>query len=166
MVRAASNRMNDSGTVAWQVAEVLESKRGLVRLRFTRPGFCQRCSQGQGCGAGVFGALFSRRNAEVEMPCGTNFGTGQWVRVGVPAKTLLLIALCVYGLPLAGFLVGALPAYWWIDSPAWRDLLSLLGGLGLAALAWRAGGSMVRFGRRPHIEPLSCGLHATKSSTI
>ncbi len=164
MVRAANGRMNESGSIAWQVAEVLESDGGKVRLRFTRPEFCQRCRSGNGCGAGVFGALFSRRNAEVLMPSELEFVSGQWVRVGISTGTLLLTAIAVYGLPVAGFAAGALPAHWWIEAPHWRDLFSLIGGIVLAVLAWQFGRSIVRFGRRPHIEPLSCGNNATKSS--
>jgi sigma-E factor negative regulatory protein RseC len=160
--RAADDRMNDSGAVAWQVAEVLESRGGQIRLRFARPRSCQRCSEGRGCGAGVFGALFRRRDLELDMPGTPELEVGQWVRVGIPSATLLLTAFAVYGLPLAGFLIGALPAHWWIESPLWRDLLSLVGGLVLAIVAWRGGGFLARFWRQPHIEPLSCRREASR----
>lgn len=158
--------MNDSDAVAWQVAEVLQSGGGQVRLRFSQPRSCQRCSEGRGCGVGIFGALFGRREVEIDLPFAPDLESGQWVRVGIPTATLLLTAVAVYGLPLAGFVLGALPAYWWVESPPWRDLLSLLGGLVLAALAWRCGRFVVHFGRRPRIEPLSCRPEATKSSIV
>ena len=155
--------MNDSGALAWQVAEVLESGDAQVRLRFLPTQSCSRCSTGRGCGAGVFSALFSSRPAEVDMPREMNLVPGQRVRVGISTQALLLSAGCAYGLPLIGFLAGALPAYWWIEPPLWRDLLSLFGGMGVAVMAWRVGGALARFGRPPVIEPLSCGSHATKS---
>lgn len=155
-----------NAAVAWQVAEVLESGNGHIRLRFSRPDSCQRCMRGEGCGAGVFSALFSRRTTEVEMPVELKVVAGQWVRVGISTRSLALSALAVYGLPLVGFIVGTLPAYWWVNAPLWRDLLSLGGGVLVAALAWRMGDSIIRFARQPVVEPLSCRPDATKSSTI
>lgn len=153
-------------SVAWQPAEVLESGEEWTRLRFSRPDLCQRCRQGNGCGAGVFGALFPRRAVVVEVRCGFKVGAGEWVRVGIPSRSLLLAALTVYGLPLAAFIVGALPAHWWIEAPLFRDLMALAGGLFLALVTWRAAWKMCSRIQRPLVEPLSCGGGATRSSTV
>jgi sigma-E factor negative regulatory protein RseC len=150
-------------TVAWHVAQVLETGSGRVRVRFERPRFCERCQRGQGCGAGVFSRLFPRRSTEVVIKTSLAPAIGDWVRIGIPGSALALTALFVYGLPVFAFVLGALPAHWWIESPLWRDLLSLAGGVVLALVTWRVGRRFDPRQLNPVVEPLSCASIATKS---
>ncbi len=149
--------------VAWQVAQVLESGRNRIRVRFGQPEFCQRCASGEGCGAGVFAGLFPRRNTEIEVETPMAPSVGDWVRIGVPGRVLALTAWLAYGLPILAFVVGALPAHWWMEHFFWRDVLSLTGGLLLGGLGWFAGRHLLRRNLNPLVESLSCASVATKS---
>jgi sigma-E factor negative regulatory protein RseC len=140
----------------WQPAIVLSSSRGRVRLRFDRLAECERCLRGEGCGAGVFTQLFSRRSTEVEVSTHQAWRAGQRVRIGLPASALLPGSVALYGWPLLGFLVGAATGQI-VGPPGWHpDLTALAGGLLLGALttwvSWRRGH---HYGN-PVIEALSC----------
>ncbi|QOC23472.1 SoxR reducing system RseC family protein [Wenzhouxiangella sp. AB-CW3] len=150
---------------SWQVAEVLASREGHLRLGFDRPDFCQRCRSGQGCGAGVFAALFPRRRLEIDVHGEPLATVGDWVRVGLPNRSLALAAALVYGLPLSGFVFGLLPAHFLVDSGPLRDLLALIFGLALAMAGWRLGQVLLPRQVRPVIEPLSCRPTTSRSST-
>ncbi len=149
--------------VAWQIAQVLESEADRVRVRFVRPESCQRCEKGQGCGAGLFARLFARRTAELEVMTRLSPGIGDWVRIGVSGPALALSAMFAYGLPIVAFVLGALPAHWWIEYPLWRDLLALAGGFVCALAAWYTGRRFSLRNLNPVIEPLSCPSVVTKS---
>jgi sigma-E factor negative regulatory protein RseC len=152
--------------LSWQPAEVIEVEAGRVRLRFSRPDTCRRCAAGEGCGAGVFGRLFPRRSVEIELPCRVEVAVGDWVRVGIPSRTLAMVALLTYGLPLAGFIGGAAIVHGWFESALARDLAALAVGLLLAGVAWRLGRVLVERISLPGIEPLSCVPGATRSSEV
>ncbi len=149
--------------VTWQVAQVLESGADRVRVRFARPETCQRCQQGRGCGAGLFARLFARSTTELEVMTRLSPGVGDWVRVGVSAPALALSALFTYGLPTVAFVLGALPAHWWIEYPLWRDVLAFVGGLACALVVWYTGRRFSLRNLNPIIEPLSCSSVVTKS---
>ncbi len=141
--------------VVWQPAVVVIDGRGKHWLKFSSLNSCERCLAGQGCGAGVFSRLFSRRHARLPLPARAEWRPGQRVRVGLSSRRLLTMALLLYGLPLVGFLVGVATFHFLLLDHAWRDLAALLGGLMLAALfclparlGWGAG-------RNPRIEALS-----------
>lgn len=151
--------------LSWQVARVLYSDRGHVRLRFSRPEFCQRCRRGEGCGAGVFSGLFPRRATEIEVISDHRLSPGDWVRVGLAQRTLALAAVRAYGLPVVAFLAGALPAHWLVAAELWRDLLALTGGLIAAAGVIWLSQRLVWSPTAPKLEPLSCEAKDTKSLT-
>lgn len=155
--------MNAAG-LSWQVAQVLESSDRRLRLRFSRPEFCQRCQRGNGCGAGVFSGLFPRRTTEIEIDSDQDLAHGDWVRVGLAHRDLALGAARVYGLPLAAFVAGALPAHWLIGAEGWRDLAALAGGLVAAVLAYVLAQRFFRSPVNPIVQPLSCGSDGTKST--
>lgn len=150
----------------WQVAEVLYSDGKRVRLRFSRPEFCQRCQRGQGCGAGVFSRLFVPRASEIEIECAHRLTAGQWVRVGFAHRTLAQAAAVTYGLPLMAFVAGALPAHWLVSTEGWRDLWALTGGLVAAAIVLSLGKRLAGCPAAPALEPLSCGATDTKSMQV
>lgn len=94
------------------------------------------------------------------MPPGLSFKPGERVRVGISSSTLVLMALLLYGLPLLGFLLGAMLGHWLFALQSWRDLGALVLGLigaGLSLVPAIAG-----HGPRlnPRIEQLSCNESA------
>lgn len=138
----------------WQEAQVVAEPGGRIGLEF-RPVACSRCAAGQGCGAGVFARLFSRRPVRLPGPPGLAASPGTRVRVGLPAASLARIALRLYGLPLLAFVAAAAAAGSLAATPAMADFLAdflaLAAGLiaGGAVLAWQ--GMRVR---RLGLEPL------------
>ena len=146
----------------WQVARVIGRDGDRLTLVFSAPEQCARCARGEGCGAGVFARLFGRRETRVVLPGDAEASPGQWVRVGLVPRQLALAAAWHYGLPLAGFLLGALAAAAAMPSGAAEDLTALATGLVAFAVT-------VRFVRRfgptlePVVERLSCTGEDTKS---
>ncbi|SRR6056297_2588105 len=140
----------------WQPATVLSTGNGRVRLRFDRLDQCERCLRGEGCGAGVFSQLFSRRSTVLELASHQAWRAGQRVRVGISPAELLPGAIATYGWPLIGFLLGAIigqvigPSHWDSDSSA------LLGGLVLGALTTWISWRKAHHEGNPVIEAVSC----------
>ncbi len=140
----------------WQVGTVTEVSPGQVRIAFDRLSTCDRCLNGEGCGAGVFARLFSRRQALITLDADTEFRVGQKLKVGIPAWYLLSGALVLYGLPLLAFITGIVLAGWLVGDGPLADLTGLIAGLILA-------GSVLMIMRRarfsrlnPKLQPLSC----------
>lgn len=91
-------------------------------------GGCERCARGQGCGGGVLGALLGDRLHRVRAcAAGHELRLGDQVEIGIRESALVLGALAVYGLPLAGLLGGALVAG--LLAGFASDGLTLAGGL-------------------------------------
>ena len=142
----------------WQLAEVVETAPGELKLRVDRASACARCAAGKGCGAGVFMQLFGRRILELPMPAGESFAPGDRVRVGVRADGLMRASLVLYGLPVVVFLVGAVVGQQLFAAALASDLAAL--ALGLAAggglFAWMSvHPPTARLD--PAIERLKCG---------
>lgn len=141
----------------WQIATVHSLKNGRLALFFDPPESCRRCAEGQGCGAGVYSRLFVRRHAVLPVPAQYEWlQVGSRVRVGVPARVLMLMALRLYGLPLTAFVVGAAAGHHLIPATVWQDLISLGLGLGAALASWSWLSRRPPIGGNPRIEPLSC----------
>lgn len=85
---------------------------------------CARCASGKGCGAGMRGDDGTPRRVNVLVPAGCQLSVGDEVRLELAPDSVLSAAFTVYGLPLAGAIVGAGVAY-----------LSGLGDLGAATVA-------------------------------
>lgn len=91
---------------------------------------CARCAAGKGCGAGLFGGGRGSRQVEAHIAAGVEIREGDTVSIELAPRHLLNAALTVYGLPLAGGLVGAGFAY----TLGLGDLGASLAGLaGIAA---------------------------------
>lgn len=103
-----------------------------------RPATCRACMEGRGCGAGVFAALLSRRDSNVEAVQGVSARPGDCVVLGLDERQLLGAAWRLYGIPLTGLIAGALAGA--LSGGAENDgavLVGGLAGLGLAILAQR-----------------------------
>jgi len=145
----------------WQPAVVESVAHDRVRLRFDRLDQCERCLRGEGCGAGVFSQLFSRNTSVLDLPRHHDFLVGQRVRVGLRPAVLLGGAVLLYGLPLAGFLFGAVlgqavATATLTPNPLLADLSALAGGLALAALTTWVSWQCRHYSGNPVIEAVSC----------
>jgi sigma-E factor negative regulatory protein RseC len=140
----------------WQAATVVSASTGRVRVRFEPLSQCARCLRGDGCGAGVFAQLFTRRSTTVDLETRENWSPGQIVRVGVRAEALWQGALLLYGLPLLGFLLGAIVGQQISPGGVPADVSALLLGLVLAVSLARMSRSLRARRWNPVIEALSC----------
>ena len=72
---------------------------------------CPRCAAGRGCGAGILVGSGARRHVEAVVRPGLELQEGDLVEIELAPDDLLRAALIVYGLPLAGALLGVAIAY-------------------------------------------------------
>lgn len=142
--------------IIWQVATVVDASPGRLRLAFDPLSNCARCLRGEGCGAGVFSRLFSRRQAVISLEHRNVFRVGQKLRVGVLGSQLLFGALFLYGLPVVAFVLGAVLGHELANDGPVRDLVSLIGGLILAGSVLLLCRQRPLHGLNPRLEPLSC----------
>lgn len=147
----------------WQHATVLSSSGDRVLLRFDRLSQCEACLRGEGCGAGVFSQLFTRSSTTVDLPSEHRWQVGQRVRVGIAPGRLMSGSIALYGWPLLGFLVGAVIAQTVgqiVELSHWAsDVLSLVGGLSLAALTTWGSWQRRHHQWNPKVEALSCDAY-------
>ena len=72
---------------------------------------CARCAAGEGCGAGLFAKLLRGRLQELPVNVPSELvgqvGPGDAVLLGLPVSAVQDASLLLYGVPLAGLLVGA-----------------------------------------------------------
>ncbi|HSM30114.1 MAG TPA: SoxR reducing system RseC family protein [Woeseiaceae bacterium] len=101
--------MNDpQGTV---VAIVRDGRGVTAIVDIESDAVCARCASGRGCGAGLFAARGGSRRLEVEVSEGLELAEGDVVDIRLAPGNVLLAALIVYGLPLAGAAAAAALAY-------------------------------------------------------
>lgn len=151
----------------WQTARVVSRDAERLTLHFSTPEICQRCVQGQGCGAGGFARLFSRKEIKVVLPLEPlepALADDDWVRVGVEPQHLARAAALHYGLPLFGFLAGALAGHAVMSGGLVRDVTALAAGLAGFLLAARLVSRRPWSALQPVLERLSCVRGDTKSS--
>lgn len=94
---------------------------------------CPRCAEGRGCGAGIFASAGRIRRVEARIPQDMDVDVGDVVRLVFAPEQMLRAAMIVYGMPLAGGVVGAIGAYQLGLGDAGAALLALAG---LAAGLW------------------------------
>lgn len=147
----------------WQLARVVALDDKRLTLAFSAPEHCRRCMQGQGCGAGVFARLLSRRETRVSLPAELPVSPGQWLRVGCEPVQLARAAAVYYGLPLLGFLAGAVTGHLTLDGSAGRDIAALTAGLAGFFLVLHVVSRRLRPAWNPVLERLSCERAETDS---
>ena len=109
---------------------------------------CQRCAAGKGCGAGIFTASGKERHVEAAVRPGLQIVEGDFVEMTLAPDNLLRAALIVYGLPMAGAILGAIVAYALSlgdVGAAIAALVGLLGGLTLGRRRLRRQECLSRF---------------------
>ncbi|RFF30427.1 SoxR reducing system RseC family protein [Wenzhouxiangella sediminis] len=148
----------------WQLARVVSIDAERLTLLFSAPEECERCARGEGCGAGVFARLFSRRATCVTLPGSLPVSCGDWVRVGLEPRQLAFAAAVHYGLPLLGFLAGVVAGHVAMGGRPGQDAGALAAGL----VAFLAVARLLARGARPVLNPalerLSCTRGDTNSS--
>lgn len=104
----------------------VSDREAVVRVAST---VCPRCASGRGCGAGLVGP--SKRNVTLtaRIAEGERIAVGARVLLSLESTSLVRAALCLYGAPLAGLLLGSGLA-----------LLLLEAASDAAALLWGAAG--------------------------
>lgn len=97
---------------------------------------CARCESGRGCGAGLLGSDRDPRRTEVLVGPHLQVFAGDSVEIELAPRNLLRASLLVYGLPLAGAVVGAALA-WFSGLGDVAAALAALGGIGAGLLVAR-----------------------------
>ena len=104
---------------------------------------CTACESGKGCGAGIFGRLWRRKQVVLTTENTIFARPGQSVIVGIPEQAFLRLVSRLYFLPLLAALAGGFAGQWipewidftWISRSAARDLGAMLGAALLCGLA-------------------------------
>jgi len=68
---------------------------------------CSRCASGQGCGAGLLASGAPTVSMTVPVADGFRVSAGDRVLLTLAPGSLMRAVLCLYGVPLAGLLIGA-----------------------------------------------------------
>lgn len=147
----------------WQLARVVDRDADRLTLLLSAPETCERCARGEGCGAGVFSRLFTRRETRLVVPARLAVSAGDHVRVGLAPAHLALAAGLHYGLPLAAFLVGAAAGHAAVSGSPLRDAAALAFGLVGFMLATRLVSRRLRPRLNPVVAHLSCSPGDTNS---
>ena len=85
------------------IVEITRDGRGARAIVDVQAGaVCARCAAGRGCGAGVFGSRRGARRLDVAIDDRLELAVGDTVGVELAPGNVLVAALVVYGLPLAG----------------------------------------------------------------
>ena len=101
--------MNDpQGTI---VAIVRDGRGVTAIVDVESDAICARCASGRGCGAGILAARGGSRRLQVAVGESVDLAEGDIVSIRLAPGNVLLAALIVYGLPLAGAAAAAALAY-------------------------------------------------------
>ena len=132
-------------------ATVLKFKDGMatVRVHADNNG-CQGCSSRQQntCALYTFGSIFSRHRDTWQVPSKYLLESGDQVQLAVYSDTLLKVAVCCYGLPIAMLVVTTTSAHLFLGI----EWLTVLIGLGSLATSYLFIKRWLRFIRLPDIQ--------------
>lgn len=125
-------RTDDGARMNEERAEVVAVHPDRIELAARDVSTCGRCAARSGCGHGLLDTLGRARRRTFSLPRSSVPGevvVGEELLVGVPEGAIVRAAAAVYGLPLAGLVVGA------VTAPAGDGSALLLAGLGFG-LGW------------------------------
>lgn len=142
----------------WQPGVVANKSGDQVCIEMDTSQHCQRCLDGQGCGAGVFSQLFAKKGARLTVTSLEPLNVGDRVWVGVSPQGILKASMALYAWPLALFLLTLM-----VVGPLWLEL-GLWGGewgvlvvaLAVPALGIKALAQLRSQALNPTVVPLSC----------
>jgi len=132
-------------------ARVIRRDGNRVELELQRVSACGHCELSQGCGTGALGRLLGGRTRPLVIETDQDCRAGDRVLLAMPESALVTASLLLYGLPLAGLLLGGLGAMWF-DPAEW--LVAAAAALGLWAgckIAARITRGIERRGQAPFI---------------
>ncbi len=109
---------------------VTEVRDDLSRVRVERHSTCGSCQVRTGCGNGVLADVLGRRELVVTIRTTVGLKPGDRIVLGIRDDALVMGALMMYLIPLAGMLLAPLLVHW--SFPGLHELW--LVGVGLAGL--------------------------------
>jgi sigma-E factor negative regulatory protein RseC len=99
---------------------------------------CPRCASGKGCGAGILAAGSGVRRIQVLVDPNLGLEEGDVVNLTLAPQNVLRAALIVYGLPMAGAIIGVGIAYTLSLGDTGAALAALTGlATGMLSGRWR-----------------------------
>lgn len=111
-------------------ARVLRVADGVAWVQCESQAGCARCAAGEGCGGGLFAKLLRGRLQELPVVLPEDREreprAGEWLLIGLSTSAVQSASMLMYGLPLAGLLLGAIAASLLLN----HDLFALLGAAG------------------------------------
>jgi sigma-E factor negative regulatory protein RseC len=115
-----------------EIVQVVETGNNGVWVEGIQQSACNSCSARAGCGQHSFSKL--GKPVRLWVPTGDHFRVGEQVTIQLPSGSLAISALCLYGLPLIGLIIGAVIGYQGGSEPQslLAGALGLVGGLLLA----------------------------------
>ena len=136
-------------------ARVLRVADGVAWVHCESQAGCARCAAGQGCGGGIFAKLLRGRLQElpVVLPASRERDpvAGEWLLIGLSTSAVQHASLLMYGLPLAGLMLGSIAGSLFLANDAVALLGAVLGlGTGLLLARRRAG----RITDDGHLQPV------------
>ncbi|SIN90133.1 positive regulator of sigma(E), RseC/MucC [Sulfurivirga caldicuralii] len=115
------------------IGRVVRADAQWVWVETQRESGCSSCAAKGVCGSSVLETLFSNRHVPIRLPNTHNAQTGDMVELALPESALLRQSLWAYGVPLLGFIVGAMAGQA-LDAELGAivgSMLGLAGGFGL-----------------------------------
>lgn len=121
-----------------QQAVVSSTDTDFAYVEATPDNACGSCSGKSGCGTGLAAALFRGKPRLLKVRNTEGVRKGDLVTIGLNRTALMMGSLLVYLLPLVMLIIGAIAgeSLAAVVLPAASDLLSVMGGLVFAVLAF------------------------------
>src|SRR5690606_29045239 len=102
------------GDIIQERARILRIEGDTAWVQCESQAGCARCAAGEGCGAGLFAKLLRGRLQELPVilpqPLTAHVGDGDWLLLGLSVSAVQSASFLLYGLPLAGLMLGAVAA--------------------------------------------------------
>lgn len=126
-----------------------------ITLRCEQKSSCQSCSSHKDCGAQTISKAFGKKIIYWQLTTEKKVEVGQLVEIGLPERSLLISALIVYLLPIAGLFVGALIGqYWLVPWFSMGEGLSIVTGAAGAFAAFLMGKYLAKTQEKSYQEQL------------
>ncbi len=105
-------------------AQVIEIEGSRLILQAQTQSTCGSCSANKGCGTSLLAKVVGRKFTQFEAENIVNADVGDTVIVGIPEDALLKGSLVMYAIPIAGMILFALLAdYFLLATAGSRDLM-------------------------------------------